>query len=75
MPQEGYNMTFQPFSKGKPSGDVRSVRQRFHGEDSADESKRCCGAPDGVAQAPDGSLYITDSQKGKIWRVMYKGGK
>ena len=27
---------------------------------------------DGVAQAPDGSLYITDSQKGKIWRVMYK---
>ena len=28
---------------------------------------------DGVAQAPDGSLYITDSQKGKIWRVFYRG--
>lgn len=31
--------------------------------------------PDGVAQAPDGSLYITDSQKGKIWRVIYTGRK
>jgi glucose/arabinose dehydrogenase len=30
---------------------------------------------DGVAQAPDGSLYITDSQKGKVWRVFYRGGK
>jgi hypothetical protein len=29
--------------------------------------------PDGVAQGPDGSLYITDSQKGKISRVMYTG--
>jgi glucose/arabinose dehydrogenase len=31
--------------------------------------------PDGVAEAPDGSLFITDSQKGKIWRVIYQGGK
>ena len=29
--------------------------------------------PDGVAEAGDGSLYITDSEKGKIWRVMYRG--
>ena len=28
---------------------------------------------DGVAVAPDGSLYITDSQKGRIWRVIYTG--
>jgi glucose/arabinose dehydrogenase len=29
--------------------------------------------PDGAAQAPDGSLYIGDSEKGKIWRVLYRG--
>jgi glucose/arabinose dehydrogenase len=29
--------------------------------------------PDGVAQAPDGSLYIAESVKGKIWRVLYTG--
>jgi glucose/arabinose dehydrogenase len=28
---------------------------------------------DGVAQAPDGSLYIAESVKGKIWRVLYTG--
>ena len=31
--------------------------------------------PDGVAQGPDGSLYIGDSQKGRIWRVIYNGSK
>jgi glucose/arabinose dehydrogenase len=29
--------------------------------------------PMGLAQGPDGSLYISDSKKGKIWRVIYKG--
>jgi len=23
----------------------------------------------GIAQGPDGSLYIADSQKGRLWRV------
>jgi sugar lactone lactonase YvrE len=27
----------------------------------------------GLAQGPDGSLYIADSQKGRIWRVIYNG--
>jgi mono/diheme cytochrome c family protein len=31
--------------------------------------------PMGLAQGPDGSLYISDSRKGKIWRIMYKGDK
>ena len=29
----------------------------------------------GLAMGPDGSLYISESNKGKIWRVMYKGDK
>jgi len=33
-----------------------------------DQSKYT-GRPDGVTVAPDGSLYITDSEKGKVWRV------
>jgi len=27
----------------------------------------------GLAQGPDGSLYVSDSIKGKVWRVMYRG--
>jgi mono/diheme cytochrome c family protein len=29
----------------------------------------------GIAKGPDGSLYISESEKGKIWRIMYKGDK
>ena len=29
--------------------------------------------PGGVAVGPDGSLYITEDVKGKVWRVMYTG--
>jgi mono/diheme cytochrome c family protein len=29
----------------------------------------------GIAMGPDGSLYISETEKGKIWRVMYKGDK
>jgi glucose/arabinose dehydrogenase len=28
--------------------------------------------PGGLAQGPDGSLYVTEDTKGKIWRIMYK---
>jgi len=29
--------------------------------------------PVGAAMALDGSLYVTDSQSGKIWRIQYTG--
>jgi mono/diheme cytochrome c family protein len=29
----------------------------------------------GLSVGPDGSLYITESLRGKIWRVMFKGNK
>ena len=31
--------------------------------------------PMGLAQGPDGSLYISESKKGKIWRVFFSGDK
>ena len=39
------------------------------------ESADAVYRPDGVAQGPDGSLYIGDSQKGRVWRVIYQGTK
>jgi mono/diheme cytochrome c family protein len=29
----------------------------------------------GLAQGPDGSLYVAETEKGKVWRIMYKGKK
>ncbi len=27
----------------------------------------------GLAVAPDGALFIVDSQRGRVWRVSYEG--
>ena len=67
-PQDGYNVVFQPFAGGKPSGNFELFGTGFAGANPNQAQFR----PDGVAQAPDGSLYIADSNKGKIWRVLYK---
>ncbi len=75
MPQDGYNVTFQPFVDGKPSGSYEIFANGFAGKSPLMNPNDAVARADGVAQAPDGSLYIADSQKGKIWRVIYKGGK
>jgi glucose/arabinose dehydrogenase len=73
MPQAGYNVTFQPFAKGQPSGMFEVFAQNFAGKEPLMQPNDAVARPDGVEQAPDGSLYISDSQKGTIWRVMYRG--
>ena len=71
-PQDGYNVTFQPFSKDHPSGEFEIFASGFAGKNPLMAPNDALARADGVAQAPDGSLYITDSQKGKIWRVFYR---
>jgi glucose/arabinose dehydrogenase len=31
--------------------------------------------PTGLAQGPDGALYVSDDATGRIWKVTYAGGK
>ena len=73
MPQDGYNVTFQPFSGDKVSGKSEIFADGFAGKDPLRSPNDAAYRADGVAQAPDGSLYISDSQKGRIWRVLYTG--
>jgi glucose/arabinose dehydrogenase len=75
MPQDGYNITFQPFSGDKPSGMFEVFASGFPGKSPLMQPNEAVARPDGVAQGPDGSLYIAESQKGKVWRVRYTGGK
>jgi glucose/arabinose dehydrogenase len=75
MPQDGYNVTFQPFANGKPSGDFEVFAKGFAGKDPLMNPADAVSRANGVAQAPDGSLYVAESQKGKVWRVMYRSPK
>jgi glucose/arabinose dehydrogenase len=73
MPQDGYNVTFQPFTGGKPSGRSEIFADGFAGPGPIKQQNDAVARADGVAQAPDGSLYIAESVKGRIWRVIYTG--
>lgn len=74
-PQDGYNVTFQPFAGGKPSGKFEVFADGFAGASAPRSPNQATYRADGVAQAPDGTLYISESVKGRIWRVVYKGPK
>jgi glucose/arabinose dehydrogenase len=74
-PQAGYFVAFVPFKDGQPSGDWEVFADGFAGVDHVVNTNDAQYRPMGIAEGPDGSLYISDSKKGKIWRIMYKSDK
>ena len=68
--QQGYFVTFLPFKDGMPSGDYEIFADGFAGPNKTPQG--AVFRPCGLAQDPDGSLYICDDQKGRIWKVTYK---
>ena len=74
-PQGGYFVGFVPFKNGKPSGDWEVFADGFPGRDTILYTSDALYRPMGIAMGPDGSLYLSESEKGKIWRVMYKGDR
>ena len=72
FPQNGYNLVFQPLANGKASGKYVIFADGFAGPDK--EPGKAHYRPSGLAVAPDGSLYVTDDQKGRIWKITYVGG-
>ena len=74
-PQAGYIVGFIPFKNGIPSGKLEIFADGFAQLDLIKDVKDAKYRPMGLAQGPDGSLYISDSKKGKIWRVLYTDDK
>jgi glucose/arabinose dehydrogenase len=71
----GYNVTFQPFADGRPAGGYEVFASGFAGKGPIYSQNSAEYRPDGVAEGPDGSLYISESVKGRIWRVVYTGAR
>ncbi|RTL56568.1 MAG: sorbosone dehydrogenase [Sphingobacteriales bacterium] len=72
LPQEGYYVVFVPFKDGKPTGKWEVFANGFAGK-APITSARNAHRPCGLAQGPDGSLYVTDDNKGAIYRIIYTG--
>ena len=74
-PQAGYIVCFVPMESGNVNGTWEVFADGFTGVDTVVNTSDAVYRPMGLATGPDGSLYISESNKGKIWRVMYKGDK
>ncbi|MBK5280092.1 MAG: PQQ-dependent sugar dehydrogenase [Bacteroidia bacterium] len=74
-PQAGYFIGFVPFVNGEPTGKWEVFADGFAGIDPIVNVSDARYRPMGIAMGPDGSLYISETEHGKIWRIMYKGEK
>jgi glucose/arabinose dehydrogenase len=69
--KQGYLVAFVPFVNGKP-GKWEIFADNFAGVDLANPSGPIQHRPCGLAQGPDGALYVTDDLNGTIFKIDYK---
>jgi glucose/arabinose dehydrogenase len=73
--KSGYDVMFVPFNRQGKSGEPKVFANGFAGFDAtAAKPGRAKYRPIGEAVGPDGALYVTDSQVGRIWRITYGEG-
>jgi Glucose/sorbosone dehydrogenases len=72
-PQGGYLLAFVPFTGAGPrsSSAFEKFADGFAGGKMSPNA--AAHRPVGLAQGPDGSVYVTDDQAGRVWRITYTG--
>ncbi len=71
--QQGFNVTFAPFADGAVTDVPEVFADGFAGPDPVRTAGSAFARPTGLAVGPDGSLYVSDSVRGRIWRIVYQG--
>lgn len=69
LPNQGFKVVFQPMSNGRASGPFEVVVDGFRVDGNRTTLD---GRPMALAQAPDGSLYLSDDERGRIWKISAK---
>jgi glucose/arabinose dehydrogenase len=69
LPQEGYHVVFLEFKEGFAT-EYTVFADGFAGTTAGPET--AAHRPTGLAQGPDGSLYVSDDRGGRIWRITYR---
>ncbi|MFH6603153.1 PQQ-dependent sugar dehydrogenase [Maribacter algicola] len=71
--KKGFFVAFVPFKNGKPDGDWEIFLDNFAGFDLANptDDDTLKHRPCGLAEGPDGALYVCDDFGGSIFKVTY----
>jgi glucose/arabinose dehydrogenase len=75
LPQAGFRVVFAPFRGSRPTGTFTTFADGFLPRPPG--SARVTAAPGvhrpvGLAESPDGALYITDDTGGTVYKVVYR---
>ncbi len=71
--QKGYFVVFVPMEGERVTGEWEVFATGFAGIEKVESSRDAKARPTGLAQGPDGALYVSDSVEGKIWKIIYEG--
>jgi glucose/arabinose dehydrogenase/mono/diheme cytochrome c family protein/streptogramin lyase len=70
--QAGYNVVFQALKGDHASGGCEVFADGFAGAVKTPDG--ATHRPSGLAVGPDGSLYVSDDIRGRIYKIVYQGG-
>lgn len=67
--QDGFKLVFVPMRDGRVTGDWEVFIEDFVGPQPVKSPGQAAYRPTGLAEGPDGAVYITEDKQGRIWKV------
>jgi glucose/arabinose dehydrogenase len=67
--QDGFKLVFVPMRDGAVTGDWEVFIADFVGPAPVKSPGQAAYRPTGLAEGPDGALYISEDKRGRIWKI------